>query len=107
VVALADAADAGAGGFDDPGAFVSQDDGHGERRPAAVGGVEAGVADAAGDELDPHLALAGVLEIDLPDADRSAAFFDECRPDAHGAVPFAASWPGGARRDVLAGRGAV
>jgi hypothetical protein len=46
-------------------------------RPVAVGGVEVGVADARGDELDEGLVVSGSGQVDVLDDDRGAELLDD------------------------------
>jgi hypothetical protein len=55
--------------FDDTGAFVADDDRRRHWQDAALD-AEVAVADAAGDDLDQHLALLRVLELDSFDLER-------------------------------------
>ena len=70
VVAGGEGGDVGADPLDDAGALVAE---HGRRVARGVGaggGVEVGVADAAGDEADEHLAGPRLGQLDLLDRER-------------------------------------
>ena len=58
-------------------------------RPVAVGGVEVGVADARGDELDEGLVVSGSGQVDVLDDDRGAELLDDSSGEriGHGADP--------------------
>ena len=76
--------DALADALDDARALVAE---HGRRIARGIsagGGVEVGVADAAGDQADEHLAGAWLGEIDLLDGERGAELLEDCCTDLHG-----------------------
>ena len=84
VVARADQRDAVADALDDARALVPE---HARRvagRVGAGGGVEVGVADAAGDEAHEHLAGLRLLEVELLDDERLAEFLEDGGADLHG-----------------------
>ena len=66
-----DERDAVADALDDAGALVAEHAGRVAGRVGAGGGVEVGVADAAGGEPDEHLARLRLGEIDLLDDERA------------------------------------
>ena len=75
--------------LDDAGAFVPE---HGRRvagRVGAGGGVEIGVADAAGDEAHENLAGARLGEVDLADRERRTELLEDGGSDLHRADPSA------------------
>ena len=98
VVADRDVGDALADRLDDAGALVAE---HGRRvagRVGAGGRVHVGVADAAGDEPDQHLARLGLREVDLLDRQRRPELLEYRSPHSHGATlprVHPASAPGG------------
>ena len=84
VVARADERDAVADALDHARALVAE---HARRvagRVGAGGGVQVGVADAAGDEAHEHLAGLRLREVDLLDDQRLAEFLEDCGADLHG-----------------------
>ena len=85
VVAGRDERDAVTDALDDAGSLVPE---HARRvagRVGAGGGVEVGVADAAGGEPDEHLAGLRLGEVDLLDDERAAELLENCCADFHGA----------------------
>ena len=73
--------------LDDAGALVAE---HGRRvagRVGARGGVEVGVADAAGDEPDQHLAGPRLGELDLLDGERLAELLEHRGAHLHPRPP--------------------
>ena len=75
--------DAVADPLDDAGALVPE---HGRRvagRVGARGGVEIGVADAAGDEPHEHLAGSRLGQIDLAHDERGSELLEHGGPDLH------------------------
>ena len=58
--------------LDDAGSFIAEHDRHRHARPRAVGGVQAGVADAAGGHAHADLARARRLQLDVLDLQRRA-----------------------------------
>ena len=83
VVALAQRGDALADPLDDPRALVAE---HGRRvagRVDARGRVQVGVADAAGDEPDQHLAGTWVSQLDLLDDERLAELLEHRSTHLH------------------------
>ena len=69
MVAGLEVPDAGADRLDDPRSLVAEHDRERDALPAAVGGVEAAVADAARHHADGDLALARRLHLELLDAE--------------------------------------
>ena len=85
VVAGRNEAHAVADALDDAGALVPE---HARRitgRIGTGGGVEVGVADAAGGEPDEHLAPLRLGEIDLLNDERAAELLENCCANSHGA----------------------
>ena len=72
MVAGPEVPDPGADRLDDPRSLVAEHDGERDALPAAVGGVEAAVADAARHHADRDLTLARGLHLELLDAERLA-----------------------------------
>ena len=70
MIARAQAQDAWANRFDDPGAFVAQH--HGRQRccPGAISSVQAAVAHAAGGHSDQHFAGPRLVELHILDHER-------------------------------------
>ena len=85
VVAGRDERDAVTDALDDAGTLVAEHAGRVAGRVGAGGGVEVGVADAAGGEPDEHLARLRLGEIDLLDDERAAELLEDCGADLHGA----------------------
>ena len=85
VVAGRDERDAVTDALDDAGALVAEHAGRVAGRVGAGGGVEVGVADAAGGEPDEHLARLRLGEVDLLDDERAAELLENCCADFHGA----------------------
>ena len=69
MIAGLEAPDAGTDRLDDPRALVAEDDRERDALPAAIGGVETAVADAARHHADGDLALARRLHLELLDAE--------------------------------------
>ena len=83
VVARRDVAHAFADTLDDAGTLVAE---HGRRvagRVGAGGGVEVGVADAAGDEPHQHLACLRLGEVELLHLERCTELLEDGRADLH------------------------
>ena len=97
--------DAVADALDDAGALVAE---HGRRvagRVCSGRGVEVGVADAAGDEADEHLAGLRLGQIDLLHLERRAELLQHGGADLHPAARSVASKP--IARCVLSQKGFV
>jgi hypothetical protein len=71
-IAGRESVDAGTDVLDHAGALVTQHDGDRDALPGAVGGVQAGVADAAGGHPYEHLSPPGRLELQIFHAERLA-----------------------------------
>jgi hypothetical protein len=84
VIAGRDGRDALADGLDDPRALVAQDGRRVARRVAPRGGVDVGVAHAAGDEPDQHLAGLRLGQIDLRHDERLAELLEHRGAHPHG-----------------------
>ena len=85
VVAGRDERDTVTDALDDTGALVTEDARRVAGRVGTGGGVEVGVADAAGGEPDEHLARLRLGEIDLLDDERAAELLEDCCADFHAA----------------------
>ena len=85
VIAGRDERDAVADALDDARALVAEHAGRVARRIGAGGGVEVGVADAAGGEPHEHLAGLRLGEIDLLNDERAAELLENCCADLHAA----------------------
>ena len=86
MIALRERGDALADALDDAGALVPE---HGRRvagRVGARGRVEVGVADAAGDEPDEHLARPRLGQLELLNRERRAELLQDGGPDLHAAA---------------------
>ena len=90
-VADRDVLDALADRLDDPGALVAEHGGRVAGRVGAGGGVEVGVADAAGHEPHQHLARLGVGELDLLHVQRLAELLQHGGAHPHPASPLSRS----------------
>ena len=84
VIAARDERDAVADALDDTRAFVAEHAGGISRRIGAGGGVEVGVADAAGGEPHENLTRLRLGEIDLLNDERAAELLENCCADLHG-----------------------
>ena len=69
--------------LDDAGALVAEHGGRVAGGVGAAGGVEVGVADAAGGEPDEHLARAGPVELDVLDDERLGELLEHGGADLH------------------------
>jgi hypothetical protein len=84
MVAGSDRRDVLADALDDAGALVSE---HGRRIAGRIrprGGVQIGVAHAAGDEPHERLARSRVGELDVLDAERRSELLEHCGAHPHG-----------------------
>src|SRR5439155_27269572 len=84
VVARLDAVDTRADLLDDAGALVAEHHRHAGAGIGAVPRVEAAVADAAGDHLDPHLAPLRVVDLDVLDRQGRPRGMQDRRFHEHG-----------------------
>ena len=84
-VALAHQRHAPADLLDDARALVAQHGGRVARRVGAGGGVQVGVADAAGLQAHQHLALLGLGQLHLLDHQRLTELLQDCGAHLHGA----------------------
>ena len=76
--------DALADRLDDAGSLVAEHARGVAGRVGAGGGVEVGVAHAAGVHADEHLAGPGPVELDVLDDERPAELLEDCCADLHG-----------------------
>ena len=72
--------------LDDAGALVAEHAGRVAGRVGAGGGVEVGVADAAGDEADEHLAGLRLGEVELLDDEGLAELLEDGGTDLHAGI---------------------
>src|SRR5581483_4373711 len=93
VVARPDEAHVRPDRLDDTGALVAEDARGVPGRIGTRGGVQVGVADAAGGEPDERLPRLRLLELDLLHDERLAEPLEDCRPDLQRCeVAPAGSW---------------
>ena len=105
VIARDERLDAGADALDDAGALVAQHRRRVAGRVCPGRGVEVGVADAARDEADEHLAGPGLGQVDLLHLERRAERLQHSGADLHPAARSVASKP--IARCVLSQKGFV
>jgi len=83
VVARHDGRDARTDSLDDARPLMAEDGRGVARRVGTGGGVEVGVADAAGDEPDEHLARAWLRQLDLLHDERLPELLEHGCPNLH------------------------